>query len=938
MLLTHIISYFYNGQNSFVDWLRQWGNIVSFTTFLFISGSVSYIVYLQDFKKRNLDKASLIKRFLSLFVGYIFLAVTVSIPQFLESDLFELKDVLKIILLIEVPGYTEFLIPFFVYGLLLLFFPKTLKTIVQKPLAVVIVCAGFYMLGELLAHEVVGLSYPFNSWGNLFYGGIEIYRFPLFQYLPILLIGMHWGLIIRDRKEDKIELRRESLLMISVLGLVFFSYILNGPEQLIRRWPPSLGLLSIGLAWINILVLFVQKLKLTRELIGFFYARIPFLKFMGQNSFPVLIVHTILLTFSSIYLNIKVENIFLLIILFITSIVVSVGLIYIWRIVTTYISNLLPENISHERFSYIVTISTTAILIIVLAVIAIIRPDIKFNDNEQGEEVIIEEDPDIVKQWYSAKLPFKYVINISEARRNTWAELEFNHKNLVDLKQSRQDGNDLELVLWNEDRLEYEKLKFAIKNQNTLNTRLAIELGNNIEEEFQVELYFGDLLDEQPDFGSFPETVNTRTESNFSQIQEIPILLQSERLWHVDNDTLNINFMVPEGIFESDKLTYELFKASDPSAAAVLQNSINWEPDKDYLLKIPLAQLNYDRYYIRLSIDLGERIDADLFELEKNFALESNKLNGFIYSNFTSFIYSAPLYMTWTMDWEGYDVEQKYLDQLVQLSSDYKMPITQLFNPRIYVYQGIAPARVQFLTQWVKDRQSLGDEIGLHLHMHCDMIAAAGVEPKMEPAWGGRTECHDVLTTAYDYVEFRMIINWALGQFRNNGLPVPKGYRAGGWFLDLDNMRVLNDLGFIYESSGNDVSKTYGINQQPRDWLGLSPVTRPYQVSRNSINNSNPPLMNIWEYPNNGADSTNRQAQELLDRFNLNLKQFNNYGILQQPQVLTYLTHPHYLNIDYDKLVMLFEHSKQFKYENDSGPVVYVTQIEAHENYTELVQ
>jgi hypothetical protein len=286
---------------------------------------------------------------------------------------------------------------------------------------------------------------------------------------------------------------------------------------------------------------------------------------------------------------------------------------------------------------------------------------------------------------------------------------------------------------------------------------------------------------------------------------------------------------------------------------------------------------------------------------------------------------SYPLYMTWTMDWEGYDVSEANLKKMDELANKYKMPLTTYFNPRLFVASDVSEARKKRLVDWaLQGVQSRNDEIALHLHMHIDMISQTGVTPLQEPKWGGRQNGHDVLTTAYGYDDFKKIVSWSLNMFEKYNLPKPVSYRAGGWFLDLENLQVLQDLGFRIDSSGREPI-IYGANKIKNPW-NLTSTTRPYKPNIKDQNSAEPPTMNIWEFPNNGMDSTNLPGDIMIVKFKDNY----NGKPLDQYQVVTYISHPHWLlTYDAPRLIALFEEVEQHKFSNDSGPVVYTTLIGA---------
>lgn len=288
---------------------------------------------------------------------------------------------------------------------------------------------------------------------------------------------------------------------------------------------------------------------------------------------------------------------------------------------------------------------------------------------------------------------------------------------------------------------------------------------------------------------------------------------------------------------------------------------------------------------------------------------------------------SYPLYIAWTHDWEGYDVKQEYLDQMDELTyKHYNLPQTHYFNPRIYATSTISKSRAQYLTDWVINRRdSYGHQIALHFHMFTDMTQAAGVEPQEEPRWGWTTEDgYDILVMGYEHEYILKILNWGKEIFEINGLGTPDMFRAGGWFADEGTLIALEDAQFIADSSGR-TSYNLGRGNVKGPWY-LSTTQQPYYPNIYNQNSSEAPNLSIMEIPNNGGDSWAFSAEKMISRFDANF----GTGILAEPAAVTYLSHPHWFYEDYSKIDELLTYIDTYLYQEDSGPVVYVTQQEIY--------
>jgi hypothetical protein len=286
---------------------------------------------------------------------------------------------------------------------------------------------------------------------------------------------------------------------------------------------------------------------------------------------------------------------------------------------------------------------------------------------------------------------------------------------------------------------------------------------------------------------------------------------------------------------------------------------------------------------------------------------------------------SYPLYSVWTMDWEGLDVSQTFLNYMDQVSSNHNnMPVVQLYNPAIYVNLG--SSRQAYLDKWVLDRKkSRGDEIGMHMHMWFGMVSASGVTPKKSNAWRNYGNGRDIPFSEYNYEESKKILQWGIDQIKARGLGAPISFRAGGWFADLENLKAMEAVGLKIDTSGRDgVAWGDGDKLVPSNW-SLGPRTLPYHPSESNLNSIEPPPnLSIWEFPNNGRDSWTYSAEDMLVAFNDNFDDKSNH-IVGTRRTVNYLSHPHWFNVDKPKLELVFSESDKYLFSKDSGPVVYTT-------------
>ncbi|NTV31492.1 hypothetical protein HGA91_05965 [candidate division WWE3 bacterium] len=329
--------------------------------------------------------------------------------------------------------------------------------------------------------------------------------------------------------------------------------------------------------------------------------------------------------------------------------------------------------------------------------------------------------------------------------------------------------------------------------------------------------------------------------------------------------------------------------------------------DGTYQVQVSLSQLSPSEYTIQAQLKTGEQVIESL----------PTQLN-----------VSYPVYVAWTLDWEGYDVKDEYLQNIEELTAKHNsMPLTHFFNPRLYTNTTISTQRQEYLTQWVLQRnQKQGDAIELHLHMFPDMVKAAGVTPKSNPIQWGSTlhDGYDILTMQYSYDELVTIMNWSKSIFAEKGLPTPTIFRAGGWYANEDTLKAAQASGFLADSSGR-TAYSFGTNKVDGPW-NLSETTQPYRLNEDDQNNTSRPTMSLWEFPNNGADSWMFTEAQMKDRFNANYSG----KIATDKKLVTYLSHPEWFKTDKPRIDALFTYTDQFLNDKDNGPVVYITLAQAY--------
>lgn len=535
-----------------------------------------------------------------------------------------------------------------------------------------------------------------------------------------------------------------------------------------------------------------------------------------------------------------------------------------------------------------------------------------------NEEIITvpEEKPEL--KWWNFAWKGAYRIKMAnmtprEVPAGETVMAMINHKSLVDTKKSSPDASDLRVIYQTKENT-FEVLKYRLEFPNSIDTRLYFNLPDKLPYRTEVFRYFIYFNNKSVKFNdsldrSIDNIFNRRVTLTFDNDIFAPFTANFSRYWVLKN---NYDKNLP--------LSYSLLTGTVELSAPFnsLGYLFSWEVVGTRLSSIPTT---YPEGLVNIDVD-AKSLNPGTYKLHMKFG---------DYEDIYEFKVSYPLYATWTMDWEGMDVKNEYLDYMNAIATSNEMPITHFFNPRIYVSSVVSPTRRQFLTNWVKDRQEkYGDEISMHLHMHNDFVTAAGVTPRTEVSWGNHGDGYDVLTASYPPEEFEKIVQLGLQQFQANGINVPKGYRAGGWYINLDNLKVLDKLNFAYDSSGRE-SYAFGRNRVPGYW-NLKATTRPYRISETDQNSGTKPTLRLIEFPNNGSESTNVPGTEMLKRLSINFKG----DPMTDMHVITFLSHPHWFSTDKPKMEELFVEMNRYTAKRDGGPIVYTTLEKCSEIWNNL--
>lgn len=933
MLLAHIIYFFYIGNNPFIEGLQTFGDTVAFVSFLMISGATVFYTYQRKKSEWGDVKPKTFKRMLWLILGYYIIAIVSAFHTFDFSTPYWLSQIIQIITFANPPGFTEFMINFIVYTAVYILLPDLLDFLGKNLKFSLITGLVLFVLGVLLYSANIGE--PLLSYKMLLAGHTDNYRFPLLQYSIVFLIGLNLGNLLYQSK-TAIEKKKIIFKFITITGFVALTvFFLNqiSPNFEVQhlttfdRWPPSIPFLLLGVIF-TLAVFFIVIRNSNKDQPPFIYT---WLISIGKNAYMYFIVHIVLLQLYDQLIGFQTDSPIILIIM---GVIVYVAVSMIVKKINERFAEKRPVHEekpvefieAKKQQNPVISALTIGLLsLITFGGLSINEKYIslagypKRDDTIKG--LVFSKREAEINWWnfdfqYSRKLTLINDGLFSTINKDELTEFTFDISEQIKEGIISVEGEDLRLVYLESNVFREIPFWFVREGTNFKIKFQVQKLLNASERDSNYYLYYGNRIAEKS--GSFVELANAniglgRVVLSSEKISTLSINLN--RNWtligEANANTLDINLIINQNPFPQSQNTEYTYQVMGTGLSGRLFKNPN------------------DAYNANIAID---SLQPGIYQIQAKAASAGTE----IFSSKETFVVSYPIYIAWTMDWEGYDVDDEFLDKMKSISEKYDVPISHFFNPRIYIANNISGDRANYLTQWVKDAKDRGDSIDYHIHLFHDMVRAAGVDPEFSgngdekvrrPQWGSIQQFgYDTLLTSFNDEELSKILTWGLNKFNENGLPVPKGFRAGGWFADLENLKSIQNAGFEYDSSGREEYQ-WGSKKQAGPWK-LTPTTQPYRPSTEDQNSSNPaPNLDLWEFPNNGADSYTFTEADMKDRFTSNFGD----GIMREKRVVTYLSHPHWFNVDEPKLNNLFDYISQFRYDQDRGPVVFKNLDEIHD-------
>ena len=230
MVYCHILQFFMDlGKQPLADHVTQYINVVTFSGFVFVFGYTGYMTYLSKSFKAIYMKLG-INTMKMLFAFYL---SGTAFRVLVDHRKLTAGVIRNIVLLKDIPGWSEFIISFALFLLLTLIFYYPLKKGVEYRIPYLVVTA-LLLLTTFIPYEHV----PTKQLG-LIVGSTLFASFPVVQYLPFFLIGIYF-------KRYGVRASLRTLLGGAALSSIGLVYMGMHAWQIPGRFPPTIYFLLLA--------------------------------------------------------------------------------------------------------------------------------------------------------------------------------------------------------------------------------------------------------------------------------------------------------------------------------------------------------------------------------------------------------------------------------------------------------------------------------------------------------------------------------------------------------------------------------------------------------------------------------------------------------------------------------------------------------------------
>ena len=296
---------------------------------------------------------------------------------------------------------------------------------------------------------------------------------------------------------------------------------------------------------------------------------------------------------------------------------------------------------------------------------------------------------------------------------------------------------------------------------------------------------------------------------------------------------------------------------------------------------------------------------------------------------------SHPIYVMVTTDWDFGDPSDQALARQDRLHAQHPdLVMTHFVGPYTFTDPTVSESRRQLLADWVKEqRDSFGDEIGLHIHPYCSFVDDAGltcITDQSTTNTDGDDSGYSIKVAAYGEQGFLDLLEHADEIFAERELGKPVTFRAGGWTASIETLRALEADGFVADTSANNWARMeewmgllsgelYDWNMA--HWSMIGDTSQPYYPNDGDIQSDAAPTLEILEVPDNGIMVDYVTVEEMIEIFDSNWPG----GALSGPRSFMMGFHP---SASFDsgyevRVDGILDYAEQFLASDDHGPVVH---------------
>ena len=299
---------------------------------------------------------------------------------------------------------------------------------------------------------------------------------------------------------------------------------------------------------------------------------------------------------------------------------------------------------------------------------------------------------------------------------------------------------------------------------------------------------------------------------------------------------------------------------------------------------------------------------------------------------------SAAYYVLVSTDYDFSDPGNPSLGYMDRLHTDHpSMVMTHFWAPYTYTDSQVTDTRRDQLDTWLKkQRDTYGDEIGLHIHPYCHFVEQAGETciTDQSTVYTSDATGYTIKLSAYTRQSMGALLQHAAVLFEQRGLGAPKTFRAGGWTANIDTLLALADNGFVADTSALnwihikeewEGKELYTWNMS--NWGPINDTSQPYYPSMTNPLVSEPGAnMSMLEVPDNGVMIDYVSVAQMNAIFDANW----DGTPLSAPRTLMMGFHPapSFSESEYRRVDDFLKYADMHLANRDLGPVVYITLVD----------